>query len=400
MSLELEEADFFCEDIFFSRTDNRGKIVSGNVIFQRVSQYGWDELIQKPHSIIRHPDMPRGVFYLMWDWLRKGDVFGGYVKNRAKDGRYYWVYAIVTPVEDGYLSVRIKPCSPVLDAIKTAYATLHTAERDGKLPPAESHMLVLDKIGSLGFRDYASFMASALITEIEHRDALLDRQADKVAACFGTVMQQANALILRAETISQAYHAHQFVPLNLLVQAGRIGREGAAIGAISHSYNLLSADMKEGLAAFAAAARRVADVTCQGAFLMGTTRLQQEVVEQLRQEPGQNGIDQAHEMSRLTMQEMFYREKAARKLRLIRDEVAVFHKKTVEMRRMSSGLAAIRVMGKVEAGRLERDVLGSLVTDLEAFQKTIAAGLEDIEAINDLLRKNIVSLHDRCAAIG
>lgn len=92
------EVPFTFEELFFSRTNWRGVILAGNSVFQRVSLYSWDELIQKPHNVIRHPDMPKGVFWLLWDTIKKGEPVGAYVKNRAKDGRYYWVFAIVTPI--------------------------------------------------------------------------------------------------------------------------------------------------------------------------------------------------------------------------------------------------------------------------------------------------------------
>lgn len=63
------ESEFKFEELFFSRTNTRGIIQSANSVFQRVSKYEWEELLQKPHKIIRHPAMPRGVFQLFWDEL-------------------------------------------------------------------------------------------------------------------------------------------------------------------------------------------------------------------------------------------------------------------------------------------------------------------------------------------
>ncbi len=88
------EVPFDFDELFFSRTDKRGKIRSGNSVFHRISRFEWDELLGKPHNVIRHPDMPRGVFWLMWERIRRGLPTSAYVKNRAKDGRHYWVYAI------------------------------------------------------------------------------------------------------------------------------------------------------------------------------------------------------------------------------------------------------------------------------------------------------------------
>jgi PAS domain S-box-containing protein len=107
------EAMFQISEAFYSRTDKRGVIQSGNDVFQRVAGYEWDDLIGAPHKLIRHPDMPKGVFQLMWDRIKEGKPTGAYVKNRRICGRFYWVFALIAPTEDGYISTRIKPTSPL-----------------------------------------------------------------------------------------------------------------------------------------------------------------------------------------------------------------------------------------------------------------------------------------------
>ena len=112
------------DELFFSRTEMRGRLQAGTTVFQRVSEYSWAEMIDQPHNIVRHPDMPRAVFYILWDRIRAGMPVGAYVKNRAKGGGYYWVFAVVTPVEGGYLSVRLKPSSRLFAAGSTLYASI------------------------------------------------------------------------------------------------------------------------------------------------------------------------------------------------------------------------------------------------------------------------------------
>ncbi len=96
-----------------SETDTRGIITYANKKFCEVSQYSLDELIGKPHNIIRHPDMPKSVFKEMWDTIKAGKIWQGEVKNRRKDGSHYWVYATVGPLLDAdgypyrYISMRI-----------------------------------------------------------------------------------------------------------------------------------------------------------------------------------------------------------------------------------------------------------------------------------------------------
>ncbi|MGZ3772855.1 MAG: PAS domain-containing protein, partial [Bdellovibrio sp.] len=118
------EAEFGLHELFFSKTDFRGIIQSGNTVFIRVSEYSSEELIQKPHNIIRHSDTPRAVFKLLWDYLKGNKPIVAYVKNRSKAGRYYWVLAMAFPMQDGYLSIRLKPSSSFFDKVKTLYAEM------------------------------------------------------------------------------------------------------------------------------------------------------------------------------------------------------------------------------------------------------------------------------------
>ena len=124
------EAPFGLNEVFFSRTDSRGVIRAGNYVFRRVGAYPWEELIGAPHKVIRHPDMPKGVFSLFWDTIQRGESIGAYVKNKAKDGLYYWVFAVVVPCGDGYLSARIKPSSKLFDEVRGLYAKMLKREKD------------------------------------------------------------------------------------------------------------------------------------------------------------------------------------------------------------------------------------------------------------------------------
>jgi PAS domain S-box-containing protein len=96
-----------------SETDTRGIITYANKKFCEVSQYSLDELIGKPHNIIRHPDMPKSTFKELWDTIKAGKIWQGEVKNRRKDGSHYWVYATIGPLLDAdgypyrYISMRI-----------------------------------------------------------------------------------------------------------------------------------------------------------------------------------------------------------------------------------------------------------------------------------------------------
>ncbi len=123
------------EDFIVSKTDTKGRITYCNKIFMEMAAMSEDQLLGKPHNIVRHPDMPRVVFKLLWEYVQSGKEIFAYVKNLSADGAYYWVYANVTPSYDnngniiGYYSVRIKPKDSALQVIKPLYEKLLEIER-------------------------------------------------------------------------------------------------------------------------------------------------------------------------------------------------------------------------------------------------------------------------------
>ena len=166
--------------MFFSTTDTKGRIQRANGVFQRISDYSWDELNNKPHNIVRHPDMPRIVFHLLWDHIQAGRPVVAYIKNLAHDGRYYWVVALVVAIPDGYLSVRFKPTSPLLATVKDLYAKLKAVENgveadsnDRRAAMAASGEALESALHALGFADYDDFMQQVLKREMQSREACL-----------------------------------------------------------------------------------------------------------------------------------------------------------------------------------------------------------------------------------
>lgn len=172
----LEQA-IGAEELFFSTTDRRGVIRSGNSVFVRVSGFSLTELIGSPHNIVRHPDMPAGVFRLLWSRLLAGRPAGAYVKNLTKNGDHYWVFATITPSGDGFLSVRIAPRARLFEKIKHVYADVLEAERDaterGGASRREAAAVGMERLerelGELGFDSYDDFLTEALTTEVAAR---------------------------------------------------------------------------------------------------------------------------------------------------------------------------------------------------------------------------------------
>ncbi len=121
-----------------STTDLKGRITYCNPSFTEVSGYTQDELLGQAHNLIRHPDMPEEAFRDMWATIRKAQPWIGVVKNRRKNGDYYWVMANVTPLVErgvpvGYMSVRTEVAPAVVKATEKLYATMQEEAKKGRL---------------------------------------------------------------------------------------------------------------------------------------------------------------------------------------------------------------------------------------------------------------------------
>lgn len=125
------------DDLLMSTTDTKGVITHCNAAFSRIAGYSVDELIGQPHNIIRHPDMPPEAFYDMWATVGRGRGWTGIVKNRRKNGDYYWVRANVAPIMEkgkpkGYMSVRTKPSEDEVRAAEALYEKIRVERESGR----------------------------------------------------------------------------------------------------------------------------------------------------------------------------------------------------------------------------------------------------------------------------
>lgn len=155
------------DDFIVSKTDTTGRITYGNQVFFEYSGYTEKELLGTPHNIVRHPDMPRGAFKLLWDTLHAGQECFAYVKNLAKDGSYYWVFANVTPDYNaerqivGYFSVRRKPRPEAVAVIAGIYQSMLAEEqRAGAADAATASMSWLSGVLAQKGTHYEEFILS------------------------------------------------------------------------------------------------------------------------------------------------------------------------------------------------------------------------------------------------
>jgi len=155
MMREMKENDFIV-----SKTDTKGRLTYVNKIFMDMAEYTEEELLGKPHNIIRHPDMPKAVFKLLWDYVQRGEEIFAFVLNKTKKGNDYWVYANITPSFDehkniiGYYSVRRRPNPKAIEILKPVYKQMKDAERSGGVDAGVKVLTDILKEKGVGYNEF------------------------------------------------------------------------------------------------------------------------------------------------------------------------------------------------------------------------------------------------------
>lgn len=387
---------FDVADLFLSRTDERGVIQSGNSTFKRLSGYKWSDLINAPHKIIRHPDMPKAAFRLVWTMLGAGQSCGAYVKNRAKCGRHYWVYAALVPVADGYLSVRLKPQTEHFETVKQLYAKVLEAERSGASID-DGVAMINEAVKSLGFRNYTAFMGFALGAELNARCKALGRDVEPSAAQFEDM---GNHLVRIAELvgrISRQFEGMTNSPKNLIILGSRLSKGRESMQVVAKNYETLSGelmvmldDLAEGL-----------DALMTRAFVgrMGhcASLLYDEAIQlYAEQEVNRGTRGHAAELDVLQSALAGFQSEAEQGCRQIAREADRFLTLNIRLKNMLSGLALTRVICRIETAALTEDTdsIDEITTRLEVFQEELGRSLDQVATACDALKKSVPTRSD------
>ena len=136
LPITQSEFDYPADLMLVSTTDTQGLITHCNAAFVAISGYSYEELIGQNHNLVRHPDMPPEAYQDLWHTIQQGHPWTGLVKNRRKNGDYYWVQANVTPILEngqptGYMSVRVKPDRQQIQAAQALYAQMTAGRTSG-----------------------------------------------------------------------------------------------------------------------------------------------------------------------------------------------------------------------------------------------------------------------------
>ncbi|MBO9406730.1 PAS domain-containing protein [Shimia sp. R9_1] len=361
------EVRFPAEKILVSATDQRGVITCVSESFCEIAGYSSDELMGAPHKIVRHPDMPKGVFYLVWETLKAGRPICTYVKNQTKSGDYYWVLAVMTITENGFLSSRIKPEAELFEKTKQIYSTLLREEAQG-LTPEQSAAKFKEMLAEEGFPNLEAYSGFALNAEFKSRNIISPELAQSFASMddLELLIRDMQNLV---DNIEQGFERVRGEPVNLRILAGRLEGAGAALGTISQNYDAMAKEM-HGLVGRlhdpeTGALQQMYKAVVYGRSTLQTSQLFDEAFKAAQAQENQSEAD-----ARM-LQEHGEKLQSLCRSRII--EISSIGKSIPDicrsLRRRINGLDVVKLLCKVESGRM-RDVdsgLDGIIARLENF---------------------------------
>ncbi|WP_309323004.1 chemotaxis protein [Actinomyces stomatis] len=245
---------FAADELFFSTTDSHGRIRRANSTFMRLSGYPRGALVGRAHNVVRHADMPAGLFRSIWDAIEAGRAASAYITNRSSDDGHYRVFATIVPSGSGYLSVRTLPMlTDLRDDVEAAYARVRDVEEASAAAgstrrevAAAGQAAFQAELQALGYADAIDFTRRVLVAEVgellAHGVGIPDSpQADGPVARILDAMSRIEAETAGLVGILQ--EGQRLVDL-LGKRAGEIEALSARLGALREAMRAVGADVE------------------------------------------------------------------------------------------------------------------------------------------------------------
>ena len=244
---------FAADELFFSTTDSHGRIRRANSTFMRLSGYPRGALVGRAHNVVRHADMPAGLFRSIWDAIEEGRAASAYITNRSSDDGRYRVFATIVPSGSGYLSVRTLPMlTDLRDDVEAAYARVRDVEEASAAAgstrrevAAAGQAALQAELQGLGYADAIDFTRRVLVAEVgallAHGVGIPDSpQAEGPVARILSAMSRIEAETAGLVGILQ--EGQRLVDL-LGRRAGEIEALSARLGALREAMRAVGADV-------------------------------------------------------------------------------------------------------------------------------------------------------------
>lgn len=422
-----KEAPFHPDEFFFSTTDKRGVIEYGNDVFVRISGYHRDELMGKPHNVIRHPDMPKCVFKIFWDMLKAGKPIAAYVKNMAADGSYYWVFAFAFPVSDtGYLSVRFKPTSEFFNAVKDLYAETLKEEKAHDMEHAGNFLM--KKLSELGFRDYEQYMIHAAVTELNsleqylsHNGSTAAQKNDRLATLISDVKESTVQSINRSfekiedfqtssKTFTNTIHHLEtefkklkFLSVNMSILANKFGSDAASLSVISEHFSGLATQIEEQLSNFSKFTEELLKIIEMCTMHLIALKTQMNMVDFFVKESIlKNSFDEM-----ITNKDMFTSlfaessDNLLKEITRLNSESRVIEAQIADIQKFINGLEIVKQTGAIESARKDnvKAAFGVYLQEMNAFTALLRTSIDKLGKARTTLNYSALEIQDSTSVI-
>lgn len=414
MNFINESAVFTDEELFFSVTDKKGIILGGNDVFTRISEYEDAELFQKPHNVIRHPDMPKTIFRLFWSYLKNEKSVVAYVKNATKSGRYYWVLSFAFPITEGYLSIRLKPSTEMLSTIEKLYKELLIREAENSDLDVHVEWL-LKQLKTMGFDSYDKFMGKILPMELRSRNILLQTSKNSHSISFNTdnykhidkILQCVHAVDIENEKLQSAFSDVGMITKNLLIASAHLGKHAKTLTTIGSNLHILTNEVKAGAEGFK---EQFENLMCADALMkfMGMVHAQIEMI-------NYQSVENKNTIFTMTLEKChnIIRKLVAENINHIHDLSVKIDENYLELEnsisdfvRIALGMNVICITGKIEIAHLSckqnieelQEQLADLKDkneDIKTFLSDISSQLMKIGDASKALEQNVLELQSR-----
>ncbi|MEO1612169.1 MAG: PAS domain-containing protein, partial [Pseudomonadota bacterium] len=389
MQSKKKAVDFTIDEVFFSRTDDRGVILTCNDVFKRVAEFDWSELIGAPHKVVRHPEMPKSVFHLMWARLKNDEPVIAYVKNKTKCGKPYWVIAFAAPMGDGgYISFRVKPVSEIFEQIKPLYDALLKEEAEIEWSAENhGHSELLERLAQIGYPSYEAFASQAAVAEVTERARLRKQICDPILSNLSGVPEKVQLLSRKVAALNDVFQRIRTTPVNLGIMANRIERSGGPISAISGIYSSMSTEIGDWLDGFLRnselAFERMEKQSSDCLTMIATAGVQEEMLEAYGKEDlAECGYNNFDEEVRLKNRSRASTRAARRATSAICNDAIELQNAVHVLKRHVMSLSSTRVLCEIESAKLptRSESLEGVVAQLASFQDEIEDLHKEIES--------------------
>jgi aerotaxis receptor len=419
-----KEVQFNFDELFFSRTDHHGVILFGNDVFIRVSDYPKDTMIESPHNIVRHPDMPKTIFKLFWDKLKSNKLIVAYVKNLTANGGYYWVIAIAFPISGGYLSIRLRPSSVLFTKVKEIYSRILELEKKNGLEFA--HTALLHHLSELGFKSYEDFMSEAIRKELLAKDKKLidfqkkNTESDHFSETINNIKLLAragsnafNQLFIMIDHFEKAekifseqtvfllkhFRLMKYLSINMTASAEKFGKSAVTIGVIAIEFQNLATQIEKHLIAFREAVDTINFEIRHSSLNVSALRVQMDMVDffvreslfkaNLETEEKSNAFNDL-EVNRDAFCELGKNSisEVSAHLSILGKRLKLFQQAVTEINTLVSGLEVVRQIASVECFRNDeiRSIFESQIQDLKTFINTMKSSSKTLgDVTRDLI---------------